>query len=96
MADPDHEVDDLSKAVARINVALLIPDIDLFGEAMSDAIALHNVAEISRESKIERTSLYRAFGRGRHPAFMTVLNVLKAMGFRLKVVRARKSRRGAG
>jgi probable addiction module antidote protein len=47
----------------------------------------HNMADLARRAGIERTSLYRAFAGGeKRPNFTTILNVLRAMGFELRVV----------
>ena len=71
----------------RINGALETGDIVEICHAIGAATRQHNIADLARRSGIERTSLYRAFGgREKHPNFCTVLNVLNAMGFELRVI----------
>ena len=51
------------------------------------------MSDIAKKSGIERPSLYRAFSCGpTGPNFKTVLSVLDAMGFRLKVTVRRGGR----
>jgi probable addiction module antidote protein len=81
-----------------INHAFETSDVVAICEAIGAATHLHNMSDIAKISGIERPSLYRAFSRGpTGPNFKTVLSVLDAMGFRLKVTvrpggRARSAR----
>ena len=47
---------------------------------------------IAREAELERTSIYRAFAGEKLPNFSTVLRILDAMGFQLKVTERRGNR----
>jgi DNA-binding phage protein len=62
MAKSDYQVVDLESVLARLNAALGSPDIALICEAIGDAVMLHNVSDIARKARLERPSLYRAFG----------------------------------
>jgi probable addiction module antidote protein len=81
-----------------INHAFETSDVVGICGAIGAATHLHNMSDIAKISGIERPSLYRAFSRGpTGPNFKTVLSVLDAMGFRLKVTvrpggRARSAR----
>jgi probable addiction module antidote protein len=69
-----------------INHAFETSDVVGICEAIGAATHLHNMSDIAKKSGIERPSLYRAFSGGpTGPNFKTVLSVLDAMGFRLKV-----------
>ncbi|MGY8662163.1 addiction module antidote protein [Bradyrhizobium sp. UFLA05-109] len=71
----------------RINGALETGDIVEICHAIGAATRQHNIADLARRAGIERTSLYRAFaGEEKHPNFSTVLHVLGAMGFELRVI----------
>jgi probable addiction module antidote protein len=48
-----------------------------------------DISEIARSAKVDRTTLYRAFRNEGAPAFDTVANTLRALGYRL-VVELRK------
>ena len=73
-----------------INYAFKSSDIAAICHAIGDATRLHNVSDIAKKAGIERPSVYRAFAG--HPNLSTVLGVLDAMGFQLKVVPRRGQR----
>ena len=73
----------------RINDAFATSDITAICRAIGDATRLHNISELARDAEIERTSIYRAFAGEKLPNFSTVLRVLDAMGFQLRVTQRR-------
>jgi probable addiction module antidote protein len=73
------------EVAAYISHALATSDIVRINRAIRKVMFLHPVTDIAKKSGVERTSLYRAFGRKQYPNFTTVLNVLDAMGLQLKV-----------
>ena len=76
----------------RINRAFATSDIPAICRAIGDATRLHNISDIAREAELERTSIYRAFAGEKLPNFSTVLRILDAMGFQLKVTERRGNR----
>ncbi|MGC2315867.1 MAG: addiction module antidote protein [Bradyrhizobium sp.] len=75
-----------------LNRAFATRDIIAICRAIGDATRLYNISDIASQAGIERPSVYRAFG-GRHlPNFTTVVNILAAMGFQLKVTQRRGKR----
>lgn len=54
--------------------------------AIGKALGDFNVSEIARQTGLQRSSIYRAFGNAQLPNFSTVLTVLTAMGLQLRVV----------
>jgi probable addiction module antidote protein len=74
-----------------INHAFETSDVVGICGAIGAATHLHNMSEIAKKSGIERSSLYRSFSGG-NPNFKTVVSVLDAMGFRLKVTVRRGGR----
>jgi len=70
-----------------LNRAFETSDIAQICQAIGVVTHLHNISDIAKKAGIERTSLYRAFpgGSQHHPNFKTVLSVLDAMGFQLRV-----------
>ena len=69
-----------------INFAFKSSDIVAICHAIGDATRLHNISDIAKKAGIERPSVYRAFAGKQHfPNLSTVLSVLDAMGFQLKV-----------
>ena len=76
-----------------LNHAFETSDIDEICKAIGVVTHRHNISDIAKKSGIERPSLYRAFSGGpTGPNFKTVLSVLDAMGFRLKVTVRRGGR----
>jgi probable addiction module antidote protein len=76
----------------RINRAFATSDITAICHAIGDATRLHNISELARDAEIERSSIYRAFAGEKLPNFSTVLRVLDAMGFQLRVTQRRRNR----
>ncbi len=76
----------------RINRAFATSDITAICHAIGDATRLHNISDIAREAELERPTIYRAFAGEKFPNFSTVLRVLDAMGFQLKVTERRGNR----
>jgi probable addiction module antidote protein len=75
-----------------INRAFATRDITAICHAIGDATRLHNISDIARNAGIERPSVYRAFGGSSLPNFTTVVNILGAMGFQLRVTQRRGNR----
>jgi probable addiction module antidote protein len=81
-----------SEIAVHINKAFKSSDIVAICQAIGDAIHLHNISDISKKAGIERPTIYRAFGGRQSPNLSTVLSVLDAMGFELKVAQRRGQR----
>ena len=79
-------------AADLINEAFKKSDIAEICHAIGAATRLYNISDLAQKSGLARPSLHRAFaGDRKKPNFTTVLNVLDAMGLRLRVT----VRRGA-
>ena len=74
-----------SEIAEHINEAFKSLDIDTINRAIREATRLHNMSDVAKKSGVERTNLYRAFAGDHLPSILTVLRVLDAMGFQLKV-----------
>ena len=70
--------DELNQAFASAEARTICIAI---GQALKD----FNVSEIAKDTGLQRTSIYRAFGKEQLPNFSTILRVLTAMGLQLKV-----------
>jgi probable addiction module antidote protein len=69
-----------------INNAFKSGEIVAICQAIGDATRLHNVSDLAKKANLGRTGIYRAFEGGRSPNFSTVLSVLDAIGFQLRVI----------
>ena len=76
----------------RINRAFATSDITAICHAIGDATRLHNISELARDAEIDRANIYRAFAGENLPNFSTVLRILDAMGFQLRVTQRRGNR----
>jgi probable addiction module antidote protein len=76
----------------RINRALEASDVIAACQAIGDATRLYNISDIAKRAGVERPSIYRSFGGRRTPNLTTLLSVLDAMGFQLKVAQRRGKR----
>ena len=76
-----------------LNQAFETSDIAEICKAIGVVAHRHNISDIAKKARIEKSSLYRAFaGSPKHPNFKTVLNVLDAVGFQLHVTARRGER----
>jgi probable addiction module antidote protein len=76
----------------RINRALQASDVIAACLAIRDATRLYNISDIAKRAGVDRPSIYRAFGGRQTPNLTTLLSVLDAMGFQLKVAQRRGKR----
>ncbi|MCG2633022.1 putative addiction module antidote protein [Bradyrhizobium sp. WYCCWR 13023] len=82
------------KLANELNKALASADPNAICRAIGTALVDFNIAEMARETGLERQSIYRAFkGRTTLPNFTTLLAVLTAMGLQLKVTPKRQRHR---
>ena len=69
-----------------INQAFKKSDFAEICYAIAAATTLYNISDLAQKSGLARQSIYRAFaGDPKKPKFTTVLSVLDAMGFRLRI-----------
>jgi probable addiction module antidote protein len=75
----------------ELNTAFVSSDAQTICQAIGEVVRKLNIAELSRETGLQRSSIYRAFISGEQlPHFATVLGVLTAMGMQLKVTPRRR------
>ena len=70
----------------ELNIALASAEPKIICKAIGKALGDFNIAEMARQTGLQRQSIYRAFQTNTQlPNFSTVLAVLSAMGLQLKV-----------
>jgi probable addiction module antidote protein len=73
-------------AADSINRAFAKSDVAEIFHAIGAATRLYNISDLAQRSGLARPSIHRAFaGDPKKPNFTTVLSVLDAMGFRLRI-----------
>jgi probable addiction module antidote protein len=81
-----------SEIADYINCAFKSSDIVAICHAIGDVTRLYNISDIAKKAGMDRPSIYRAFGGQQHPNLLTVLSVLDAMGFQLRIIQRRGQR----
>jgi probable addiction module antidote protein len=81
-----------ARSPSESNRAFETYDLDAICQATGDAVRLHNVSDVARIAGLKRTSIYRALGCRQLPSLSTVVAVLKAIGFQLKVTQLQGKR----
>lgn len=75
-----------SRLADELNDAFASAEPQIICRAIGNALGDFNISEIARQTGLQRTSIYRAFGDEQLPKFSTVLSVLTAMDLQLRVV----------
>lgn len=85
-----HSLHDKEEATAYLEVALEEYEDD--GDSQAFMLALKNVVEaqggvghLSKKTGLDRAHLYRVLSSKGNPRFLTLGNILKALGFKLSV-----------
>lgn len=66
-------------------------DAAFFAHALGVVARSRNMSQLSRDTGITREGLYKALSESGNPSFDTVLKVIHALGYRLTVVREKKT-----
>jgi probable addiction module antidote protein len=81
--DPAEYLDDDKAIAAYISEALETGDVSFFADALGIVARAKGMSQIANETNLSRESLYRALSAEGNPEFVTVMNVMKALGLRL-------------
>lgn len=76
------------RVAAYLDAVLEDGDPDLLKLALGDIARSEGMAKIAEKAGVRRTSLYKSLSAEGNPEFVTVANVLRALGLRLSVVQA--------
>jgi probable addiction module antidote protein len=68
-----------------LEAALEEDDTEFFLTALGDAARSEGMAQIAREIGVTREGLYTSLSAGGNPSLATILKVLQALGFRLRI-----------
>jgi len=88
----DKRLKDPEYAIAYLNTLLEENDSDLLLLGLRDVARAYGFTHIAESTGLNRESLYKALSKGRNPRIGTVMDVLSAMGCRIRlepVTRAR-------
>ena len=68
-----------------IDEALETNDPAFIAKCLGDVARARGMTQVAGDAGLTRASLYKSLGSNGNPEFATILNVLKALGFRLHV-----------
>ncbi len=85
--DPADYLEDEETIAEYLSVALEDPDPDMFLVAVRNVARARGMAQLARDSRLGRESLYKALTPGARPRYDTVLKVLRALGVKLHAMR---------
>ncbi len=82
----NKELKNPKAAASYLNAALEDEDPRVFLLALKDvADAMGGMSELADKSSLNRQSLYRALSENGNPKLLSILNVLYAMGFEVRI-----------
>jgi probable addiction module antidote protein len=82
-------------ASGYLNAILEENDSDLLLLGLRDVARAYGFTRLAESTGLNRESLYKALSKGRNPRIGTVMNILSAMGCRIRLESAGKARRKA-
>ena len=82
-------------AIGYLNSILQENDPDLLLLGLRDVARAYGFTHIAESTGLNRESLYKALSKGRNPRIGTVMDILSAMGCRIRLESARRARRKA-
>jgi probable addiction module antidote protein len=94
--DASELLDTPARRAAYLSAAFETGDADEIRDALAIVARARGLADVAREAKLSRTSLYKTLGGNGNPEFATVVRVLASLGIRLTAVPAVQRRKSAG
>ncbi|TYO64622.1 putative addiction module antidote protein [Bradyrhizobium hipponense] len=82
-----------SQLANELNAAFESAEARTICRAIGRALDHFNISEVARQTGLQRTSIYRAFGDEQLPHFSTVLGVLTVLGLEMRVVPRRRRKK---
>ncbi|MDR2393482.1 MAG: putative addiction module antidote protein [Treponema sp.] len=83
--NPAEFIDTKEDVIAHLEVALEDGDMEFLLKTLGYIARSEGMAQIAREVGVTREALYKSLSPEGNPSFNTVMKVLDALGFRLKV-----------
>ena len=93
--DLDKRLKNPEYAIEYLNAILDENDPDLLLLGLRDVARAYGFTHIAKTASLNRESLYKALSKGRNPRIGTIMDVLSAMGCRIRLELAKRGRRNA-
>lgn len=91
----DERLKNPEYAIAYLNAILDENDPDLLLLGLRDVARAYGFTHIAQSTGLNRESLYKALSKGRNPRIGTVMDVLSAMGCRIRLEPTKRAKRKA-
>jgi len=91
----DERLQNPEYAIGYLNAILEENNPDLLLLGLRDVARAYGFTHIAESTGLNRESLYKALSKGKNPRIGTVMDVLSAMGCRIRLERAKRARRKA-
>ena len=91
----DERLKNPEYAIGYLNAILEENNPDLLLLGLRDVARAYGFIHIAEATGLNRESLYKALSKGRQPRIGTVMDVLSAMGCRIRLEPAKRARRKA-
>ncbi len=91
----DERLRDPEYAIEYLNAILEENDADLLLLGLRDVARAHSFARIAESAGLNRESLYKTLSKGKNPRIGTVMDLLSAIGCRIRLETAKRARRRA-
>ena len=91
----DERLKDPGYAIEYLNAILEENDPDLLLLGLRDVARAHGFRHIAESTGLNRESLYKALSTGKNPRIGTVMDVLSAMGCKIRLEPAKGTKRKA-
>jgi len=82
-------------AIGYLNAILEENDPDLLLLGLRDVARAYGFTHIAQSTGLNRESLYKALAKGRNPRMGTIMDILSAVGCRIRLEPTRRTRRKA-
>jgi probable addiction module antidote protein len=93
--DASELLDTPARRAAYLSAAFETGDPEEIRDALAIVARARGLADVARDAKLSRTSLYKALGGNGNPEFATVVRVLASLGIRLTAMPAVERRKPA-
>lgn len=93
--DASELLDTPARRAAYLSAAFETGDPEEIRDALAIVARARGLANVAREAKLSRTSLYKALGGNGNPEFATFVRVLASLGIRLTAMPAVQRRKAA-
>jgi probable addiction module antidote protein len=83
--DPAEDIETKEDVIATLTVALEENDSEFLLSVIGDIARSRGMVQLARELNLDRKGLYKSLSTEGNPSFITVIQVLDKLGFKLSI-----------